>query len=64
MPQIRTSIVEFLRSALHARYDAILNDPLPERWVDLINHLNEQEREQLRQRRGSETAGAGGRRPM
>jgi hypothetical protein len=44
MPQARSQIVERLKSALHARYDAILNEPLPERWVDLVHRLNEQER--------------------
>jgi hypothetical protein len=46
MPQARPHIVERLKSALHAQYDAILNEPLPERWVDLIHRLNEQERMQ------------------
>jgi len=45
MPQARSQIVERLRSALRAQYDAILNEPLPERWVDLIHRLNEQERQ-------------------
>lgn len=45
MQQIPASIVEFLRIALHARYDAVLNEPFPERWVDVIQHLNDQERE-------------------
>jgi hypothetical protein len=31
-----------LRSSL----DAVAKEPLPERWVDLIHHLNEQERVQ------------------
>jgi hypothetical protein len=44
MPHARSQIVERLKSALHAQYDAILNEPLPERWVDLIHRLNEQER--------------------
>ena len=44
MPQPRSQIVERLKTALHAQYDAILNEPLPERWVDLIHRLNEQER--------------------
>jgi len=48
MPQMRSSIVQFIKSALHAQYDASLNEPLPERWVDLIHHLNEQERENQR----------------
>jgi anti-sigma factor NepR-like protein len=46
MPQARSPIVERIKSALHAQYDAILNEPLPERWVDLIHRLNEQERRQ------------------
>jgi len=39
MPQMRSSIVQFIKSALHAQYDASLNEPLPERWVDLIHQL-------------------------
>jgi hypothetical protein len=46
MPQARSQIVERLKTALHAQYDAILNEPLPERWVDLIHRLNAQERTQ------------------
>jgi Anti-sigma factor NepR len=46
VPQARSPIVERIKSALHAQYDAILNEPLPERWVDLIHRLNEQERRQ------------------
>jgi hypothetical protein len=45
MPQISSSIVEFLRAALHARYDTILSEPLPARWADVIRHLNDQERD-------------------
>lgn len=44
MPQAPSQIVERIKSALHAQYDAILNEPLPERWVDLIHRLNEQEK--------------------
>ena len=46
MPQARSQIIDRIKSALHAQYDAILNEPLPERWVDLIHRLNEQERQQ------------------
>jgi Anti-sigma factor NepR len=56
MPQARSQIVERLKSALHAQYDAILNEPLPERWVDLIHRLNEQER---LQREHAEQAASG-----
>ena len=54
MPQARSQIVERLKSALQAQYDAILSEPLPERWVDLIHRLNEQER----QERGSSSRAA------
>ena len=46
MPQTRSPIVERLKAALRAQYEVILNEPLPERWVDLIKRLNEQERVQ------------------
>jgi len=37
-------VVKRLSAALHAAYDAIANEAVPERWVDLIKRLNEQER--------------------
>ena len=46
MPQVGSPIVERLKTALRAQYDAIVIEPLPERWVDLIKRLNEQERAQ------------------
>ena len=46
MPQTRSPIDESLKAALHAQYDAVVNEPLPERLVDLIKRLNEQERGQ------------------
>ena len=58
MLQIRSPIVELLRTALNARYNAILDEPLPERWVDLIHHLNQQELESLKKQRASKIAGA------
>jgi hypothetical protein len=30
--------------ALRANFDRVAGEPLPERWVDLINHLNEREK--------------------
>jgi hypothetical protein len=58
MPQARSPIVERIRMALHAQYDAILHEPLPERWIDLIKRLNEQERMQREGRQGqAEPAG-------
>jgi hypothetical protein len=40
------SIFERISKALHDQYDGIVERPLPERWVDLINYLNEKERMQ------------------
>jgi hypothetical protein len=37
-----------LGKALHVQFDTVAREPLPERWVDLINYLNA--REQARQR--------------
>jgi len=44
MRHARPEIVERIKVALHAQYDAILREPLPDRWVDLIHRLNERER--------------------
>ena len=48
MRHAQSSVFERLSNALHMQFDAIAKEPLPERWVDLINYLNE--REQARQR--------------
>jgi hypothetical protein len=37
-------ILESIGQALHVRHDDIVKEPLPERWIDLINYLNEKER--------------------
>jgi len=41
--QERVSLLERLGKMLHVHYDEILNEPLPQRWVDLINYLNAKE---------------------
>jgi hypothetical protein len=46
MRHAHSSIFERISKALHAQYDGIVAQPLPERWVDLINYLNEKERVQ------------------
>jgi len=38
------SIISRFRSALHERLDVVAKEPLPERWVDLIQELDECER--------------------
>jgi hypothetical protein len=37
-------MVRRLGKALHLRLDDIAHESLPHRWVELIQHLNEQER--------------------
>ena len=38
------TILQRLGKALHVQMDDITHEPLPERWVELIHQLNEQER--------------------
>jgi hypothetical protein len=38
------TILQRLGKALHAHWDDIAHEPLPRRWIELIQHLNEQER--------------------
>ena len=44
--QGRVSFVERLGKMLHVQYDEVLNEPLPQRWVDLIKYLNAKEQPQ------------------
>ena len=48
------SILERLGKALHDRNDALTREHLPERWVDLIRHLDEKERQSEAPRRKPE----------
>jgi hypothetical protein len=48
---MRQSQDRHLAKALHAYYDDIMHEPLPRRWVDLIHHLDEQERRREQARR-------------
>jgi hypothetical protein len=38
------TILQRLGKTLHVQTDDITREPLPRRWVELIQHLNEQER--------------------
>jgi hypothetical protein len=42
--RFQETILGRLGKALHAHWDDIAHEPLPSRWVELIQHLNEQER--------------------
>ena len=39
---------QVIGQTLHAQYESIAQEPLPKRWIDLINYLNESERNQTR----------------
>jgi Anti-sigma factor NepR len=54
----QASCAEMIRSALRGQYDAVLTEPLPRRWVDLINRLDQQDRQarQLDEHHASETS--------
>jgi hypothetical protein len=40
---VQETILQRLGKALNVRLDDFTHEPLPERWVELIHHLNEQE---------------------
>jgi hypothetical protein len=57
--QTSTSFLGLLSKALRTNYDRVAEEPLPERWVDLINHLNEREKaEQPQDRHADATPGS------
>ena len=43
---VQETILQRLGKALNVRLVDVTHEPLPQRWVDLIQHLNEQERRQ------------------
>ena len=42
--QVSPPFLSLISRELRTSYDGVANEPLPERWVDLINRLNERER--------------------
>ena len=59
---VQETILQRLGKTLIVRLDDVTHEPLPQRWVDLIQHLNEQERRQssanLSLSRGGDVLGA------
>jgi hypothetical protein len=45
-----------LKSALHEYFDSIAKEPLPDKWVELIDKLQERERKEA-EARGRERGG-------
>ena len=43
---VQETILQRLGKALNVRLDDVTHEPLPQRWIDLVQHLNEQERAQ------------------
>jgi hypothetical protein len=41
----QVSFAEMVRCALRDQNNAVLTEPLPTRWIDLINSLDQQERQ-------------------
>jgi hypothetical protein len=52
MQRNRTESAWRLGTALHAFFDNIVREPLPERWVDLIKRLSEEERNSASRKTG------------
>jgi hypothetical protein len=50
MREEKASFLWRLGKAFHVHFDGVANEPLPQRWIDLINYLNEQERRAPRKR--------------
>jgi hypothetical protein len=42
--QHASTLLGLISKALRANYDKVGDEPLPERWVELIHHLNQRER--------------------
>ena len=53
----QSTILQQLGKALHVRFDEITREPLPQRWVELIHYLNEQERISEKDRRDNQPEG-------
>lgn len=47
MRQVQDALLRRITRALHDRFQEIAQEPIPRRWVDLIHHLDEQERKRL-----------------
>jgi hypothetical protein len=65
MPQIKNTVLQIFGKALRGQRDGIVEEPLPRRWVDLIHHLDEQERKRSKplEAQAEASTGEGGRRP-
>jgi hypothetical protein len=44
MRQVQDALLRRITRAIHNQFQEIAHEPLPRRWVDLIHHLDAQER--------------------
>ena len=65
MSQIKDTVLQLFGKALRGQRDGIVREPLPRRWVDLIHHLDEQERKRSKplEAQAEASTGEGRRRP-
>lgn len=55
MRQGQSPVFKRIGKALHDQFNEVVHEPLPDRWIDLINYLNEKERaEREAAQRGTE----------
>ncbi len=43
MLETRAELIDRIGQALHRAYEELVHEPTPERWIKLINRLNEEE---------------------
>jgi|EndMetStandDraft_8_1072994.scaffolds.fasta_scaffold85818_1 hypothetical protein len=45
MPRAQSPILRRIGQLLHEHFDGVSREPIPQRWVDLIDYLNHREHE-------------------
>ena len=53
MTEKTASVYWQVGKALHTHFNLLVNEPLPQRWVELIRYLNEKERAQAEAEAGT-----------
>ena len=51
------SFLGLISKALHDNYEGVAKEPLPQRWIDLIHHLNHLERVEAERRQSERPSG-------
>jgi hypothetical protein len=45
MPRAQSPVLRRIGKLLREHFDGVAREPIPQRWVDLINYLNQREDE-------------------